>query len=108
MGGLLTGETKAAFGYLSFGRVRFRPVDPDIRACIGTNVARPAHLKFTLAPAAFLQMAAGLPDFQPLPITKLPRNPSFPGGAALLEVALEQLEQRIGGVGAPHFGLAMI
>jgi hypothetical protein len=58
MGGLLTGETEAEFGYLSFGRVRFRPVDPDIRACIGTNVARPAHLKFTLAPAAFVVMAA--------------------------------------------------
>src|SRR5262249_19413179 len=97
MGGLLTGETEAEFGYLNFGRVRFRPVDPDIRACIGTNVARPAHLKFTLAPAGSWRWLSLLPDSQPCPIIKLPRDAPLSSGAALLEEALEQHEKRIGG-----------
>jgi hypothetical protein len=93
MGGLLTGEAEALFGDLGFGRVRFRPVDPDIRACIGTNVARPTHVKFTLAPAAFMEMAAGLPDLQPLPVIELPGDASLLGRAALLEEALEKLAE---------------
>src|SRR5262245_51664698 len=77
MGGLLTGETEAEFGYLSFGRVRFRPVDPDIRACIGTNVARPAHLKFTLAPAAFVEMAVSAPRFSTMSNNQAPTRCPF-------------------------------
>jgi len=86
-------EAEAAFGYLSFGCVRLHPVDPDIRACIGANVARPTHLKFTLAPVAFMEMAGGLPDLQPLPVIELPRDASLLGRVALLEEAPEKLAE---------------
>jgi hypothetical protein len=86
-------EAETLFGYLGLAGVAFHPVDPDIRACIGANVARPTHLKFTLAPAAFMEMAAGLPDLQPLPVIELPRDASLLGRVALLEEALEKLAE---------------
>jgi len=83
-------EADAAFGYL-VGCVRFHPVDPDIRGAVGANVPWPTHLKFTLVPAAFLQMTARLPDFELLPELQLPGNAALFGLAALLEEALEKL-----------------
>jgi len=107
-------EAEAAFDHLSFGPVGFHPVDPDVRACIGANVARPTHLKFTLTPAAFCEMAAGLPDFQPLPVFELPRDAPLLGHVALFAEALEERIDGLVDVGAlaeAHFGcidLAMI
>jgi len=76
-------EADAAFGDLGFGRVRFHPVDLDIRGAVGANVPWPTHLKFTLAPAALDEkMAAGLPDFEPLQVRKLPRDASLLGFGA--------------------------
>jgi hypothetical protein len=88
-------EAEAAFCYLALAGVDFHPVDPDVRGAVGADVCRPTHLKFTLAPATFMEMAGIFPDFQPCPIIELPLDAPLLGLPALLEEALEKLTENM-------------
>jgi len=66
-----------------FSRVSIRTFEEQ------SGIAFPTHLILTLAPAAFLEVAAGFPDFEPLPEIELPRDASPLGRAALSKEALE-------------------
>jgi len=83
-------EAKALLGGLGLAGVGFHPIDPDIRGRIWTDVSSTAHLKLTTAPPAFMEVAAGLPDFKPLPEIERPFDPPLLRCLTLLEIALEQ------------------